>query len=514
MSIGDIESAQDSRSGNDFGDLVIERRRRPDERREGRPEWVKRSAKGMAYVAASTLGAFAISIAAFALAMLVHLRGPFGDGGVTAPFEAYVHVLWGAGFIRAGLFLTRRHHRNRRYRGYADEVGEGLREAMLGSLAIVVFAFFWRGGSAFRAYSYARAVFLLDWGFASIGMSLMLVGSKAVLGALRAKGHNLRTVAIVGDSTTARSFQAAMADHAETGFEVIGHLQGRRKTDGDVVTELAELDRITPVDEVILATQALSRWEIAELVSLSQLRHIKVRAVPELFGLPPTKVGLEPAGDFPLLSLLDDPLRGSRRFMKRSLDVIGCAVVLVLLSPVMLAAALAVRSSSKGSVLFSQERIGMDGRPFMMLKFRSMYAGGDHSAHAAYVEKLIKNEGDQHDGLFKMAHDPRITSAGRWLRRFSIDELPQLFNVLKGDMSLVGPRPPLSYEVAAYEEHHRRRLDVRPGMTGLWQVSGRSKLSFEDMVRLDLHYIESWTPLSDVTIMLKTIPALVRHEAS
>jgi exopolysaccharide biosynthesis polyprenyl glycosylphosphotransferase len=188
---------------------------------------------------------------------------------------------------------------------------------------------------------------------------------------------------------------------------------------------------------------------------------------------------------------------------KRACDVLVAGLGLLLLAPLLIAVALAIKLSSRGPVVFRQERTGLRGRPFTLLKFRTMVAGADQ-----LLESL--RERNEADGpLFKLRHDPRVTRVGRFLRRYSIDELPQLVNVLKGEMSLVGPRPPLASEVALYEEWQLDRLEVRPGITGLWQVSGRSELSFEDYIRLDLFYVENWSIAYDLFILSKTIPLLV-----
>jgi lipopolysaccharide/colanic/teichoic acid biosynthesis glycosyltransferase len=214
----------------------------------------------------------------------------------------------------------------------------------------------------------------------------------------------------------------------------------------------------------------------------------------------------------------NEPVPVAGRLVKRCMDVILGTLVLVIAAPFMALAALAVRLDSPGSVLFRQARTGMGGRPFQMLKFRTMHHGADSAPHEEYVASLINGSGrtigSGNGGLFKLVDDDRVTRVGRFLRRFSLDELPQLFNVLRGDMSLVGPRPPIPYEVSRYSDWHGRRLDVRPGMTGLWQVSGRSRLSYDDMVRLDLRYIDTWSLGRDVLIMLKTMPAMARGDAS
>jgi len=200
----------------------------------------------------------------------------------------------------------------------------------------------------------------------------------------------------------------------------------------------------------------------------------------------------------------------------RAIDLIGAVLALLVTFPGMVIAAIAVRTTSKGPVLFRQERVGRGGDRFSMLKFRTMHTGADAALHRRYVASLIRGQArEQGDaGLYKLVDDERVTSVGRALRRLSIDELPQLLNVVMGHMRLVGPRPALQFEVDLYEEWQLRRLSVKPGMTGLWQVSGRSRLTYEDMVRLDLRYIDSWSPLQDIRILLRTVAAVVRREAS
>jgi len=207
--------------------------------------------------------------------------------------------------------------------------------------------------------------------------------------------------------------------------------------------------------------------------------------------------------------------------IKRAMDIAGGAIMLILCAPMLLIIAVAIKVSSKGPVFFRQTRVGQYGQHFTFLKFRSMQVNNDHSVHKEFITKFIASEASKQnakgngEGVFKLTNDKRITRVGRFLRRTSLDELPQFLNVLKGNMSLVGPRPPIPYELAAYQTWHRRRLlEVKPGITGLWQVSGRSRVSFDDMVRLDLRYATSWSPSLDFTILMRTPLAVIKGEGA
>ena len=203
------------------------------------------------------------------------------------------------------------------------------------------------------------------------------------------------------------------------------------------------------------------------------------------------------------------------RSTKRMMDIVASAAALVLFAPLFFLVAALVKLSSRGPVFFKQERLGQFGKEFTFLKFRSMYVNNDHKIHAEFMKKVINgdHDGKTEDGsepVYKMINDPRITKVGRFLRRTSLDELPQFFNVLRGDMSLVGPRPPLAYECQEYDLWHRRRvLEVKPGVTGLWQVRGRSRIRFDDMVRLDLQYVRNWSLWLDIQILMQTPKAVL-----
>jgi len=221
---------------------------------------------------------------------------------------------------------------------------------------------------------------------------------------------------------------------------------------------------------------------------------------------------------YPDLSEREDGRKLSR-LTKRMMDVVGSSLALAFFSPLFLVIAAAVKLTSSGPVFFRQRRVGQHGNTFVFLKFRSMYTNNDAKVHKQYVQKLIAGKADKHpssgngQGVYKLTKDSRITRVGAFLRKTSLDELPQFLNVLKGEMSLVGPRPPIPYEVEAYDIWHRRRLlEAKPGITGLWQVSGRSRVKFDDMVRLDLQYARNWSPWMDIKILLRTPSAMVLGE--
>jgi|1186.fasta_scaffold04810_2 exopolysaccharide biosynthesis polyprenyl glycosylphosphotransferase len=235
---------------------------------------------------------------------------------------------------------------------------------------------------------------------------------------------------------------------------------------------------------------------------------IELLVSPGLVEIAGPRLHVRPFVGLPLLSIEEPTFSGWKRVLKGALDRSGAALAILLIAPVLVAISLAIRLSSHGPVLYRQERVGAHGKRYTMFKFRSMVDGAD----AKLQELLTLNEG--HGLLFKMRQDPRVTPVGKFLRRFSLDELPQLFNVLTGTMSLVGPRPPLPHEVERYDTSIRRRLLVKPGLTGLWQISGRSDLSWEESVRLDLRYVENWSLALDLLILWKTAAAVVRSRGA
>jgi len=228
-----------------------------------------------------------------------------------------------------------------------------------------------------------------------------------------------------------------------------------------------------------------------------------VRIVPDLFQMAFSRVAVDNLNGIPLLGTREPVLRDWQVLFKRILDVLMASLGLLILSPLLLVIAVAIRLDSPGPVIFKQRRVGRHGAEFTCLKFRSMFCDAESKVC------LLRDQNEATGPLFKMRNDPRMTRAGRFLRRTSLDELPQFWNVLRGEVSVIGPRPALPSEVKEYAPWHQRRLEVPPGITGLWQVSGRSDLTFDEMVLLDVYYIENWSPFLDLRILLKTIPTVI-----
>jgi exopolysaccharide biosynthesis polyprenyl glycosylphosphotransferase len=369
---------------------------------------------------------------------------------------------------------------------------------------------------------------VLDFALALASYSTFRLAVRAAQSAVRRREVNLIPTLVVGLGHEAGLCVREMKERRELGYRVIGVVSTGGPT--EFVTEfegvpvvcgverLAEAIRDTGANEVIITDPRVSGDLLFNvMIRVGRRRGVEFRLAPSLFNCLPRKTEVDQIGALPMIRLFREPLPSAARATKRLFDIVVAGVTLIVLSPVWLLIALLIKLDSRGKVLYKQERVGMDGRLFLFFKFRTMRAGADDRAHREYQQKFITGQPDTNLGegvrpVYKMRDDPRITRVGRVLRRLSLDELPQLWNVLSGDMSVVGPRPPIPYEVEAYELWHRRRLDMKPGLTGLWQVSGRNRLTFEEMVKLDLFYIENWSPLLDLKIILRTLPVMLRGD--
>jgi exopolysaccharide biosynthesis polyprenyl glycosylphosphotransferase len=411
-----------------------------------------------------------------------------------------------------------------RIRGEFSLVDDSLRlfkATAIGSLLIVAVAFLYRGGFAYRSFSYARGVFLVDFVFALASIGLIRYVVRAMQTIVRRRQINLIPTLVVGRGTEAALFIKEMRERPTLGYRVIGvvdiaPLEGREGETYEGVPVVSNLDglpeaiRDSGANEVIIADTNVNADALFEvMIRCGRRRGVEFRIAPSLFNCLPRKTEIDQIGVLPMIKLFREPLSSGARLLKRTCDIVISALAIILLLPLWLLIALLIKLDSRGSVFYTQERVGMDGRLFLVFKFRTMTAGADSEVHRQYQKAFIEGRAEANLGAddrptYKLLADPRITRIGKMLRRTSLDEVPQLLNVLMGDMSVVGPRPPIPYEVEAYELWHRKRLDMKPGLTGLWQVSGRNRLPFEEMVRLDLFYIENWSLLLDLKIILRT----------
>jgi exopolysaccharide biosynthesis polyprenyl glycosylphosphotransferase len=316
---------------------------------------------------------------------------------------------------------------------------------------------------------------------------------------------------IVGSGTVARQLAAKLRSYGEYGVELVGFVDGTGRDgaeeDPEVLGDVSELDRICRalcVDRVVIAFSAVSHEELINVVDTAARLQLQVSIVPRLFEGVSQVVEIDNVHGMTLHGLRGLTRTRSSLRLKRAIDILIAGTGLLALSPVMIAAAIVVKASSPGPVFFRQRRIGRSDEAFRMFKFRTMYQGAD----ALKTELLHLNEAS--GPMFKIAADPRVTRVGRWLRRTSIDELPQLLNVLRGDMSLVGPRPLVPDEDGHVIGWHRARLDLTPGLTGPWQVLGRNAIPFAEMVRIDYLYVAEWSLWNDVKLLIRTAPLVLR----
>lgn len=442
------------------------------------------------------------------------------DLGLNTPFAPYAAIALLAVPVR---ILALWYYGSYSFKGvftYATELLTVTKATFLASMILIAFTFLYRGGFEFREFSYSRGIFILDLFIALLLFSVFHLFLRFVQTRFRRLQINLVPTLVVGDGEEADETIKMLESNRDYGYKVVG----RVPTSGnpgtvDGIPNVGNLETLASTikrlgaQEVIITDSKIPKSVLFEtLMRSGRSRKVEFRLTPSLFNYIPQKTSIGQIGVLPMITLFREPLSDAERILKRISDIAFSTAVIVVLSPLLAFIAIAVKVTSKGSVFFLQERVGMDGRTFTFIKFRSMIADADDSAHREVYVANIKNESEESEAFGKVPNDPRITPVGRILRRFSLDELPQFFNVIRGDMSVVGPRPPIPYEVEEYELWHRKRLDMKPGITGLWQVSGRNRLTFEEMVRLDLYYIENWSLFLDLKILILTLPAILRGE--
>ena len=383
-----------------------------------------------------------------------------------------------------------------------------LRVVLVGNTVLATFAYL------LPLRELSRAWFIL---FAALSAMLLLAEKllvRVMARYVRSKGLNYRTLLIVGTGRRALEIAGMIEGHKGWGYKILGFVSdGHRLSNGWAryrifgtvpdLKKILENPKMEPIDEIVFAVTRKKLDEMKQIFLMCEELGIRTRVAMNIFQNRVARLEVEELEGVPFLTFTTTPSNETHLALKRLLDVAVSLMMLALGLPIIVFAALAIRLTSPGSVLFKQERLGLNGRIFTLYKFRTMI----EDAHRRREEVSHLNE--MTGPVFKSKSDPRITPVGRFLRKFSLDELPQLWNVLKGDMSLVGPRPPIPEEVESYHRWHRRRLSMKPGLTCLWQVSGRNNVDFDRWMELDLQYIDNWSPSLDLKILLRTIPAVL-----
>jgi exopolysaccharide biosynthesis polyprenyl glycosylphosphotransferase len=461
---------------------------------------LERAARVLSLLALDFLGVLGAIFTALAVKELVRGDFVFNEELQTAmDYVPFVFTVTALLFARSGLY-GRRESRP----GFTAIVA-GLFEATFVSL---VFALV--NGLDFSSYYifYGGLLFGLIW-----VSSLRWLYEEATAVALRALGRTRRAILVGSGVQVEAVARALVADTSATRYEPVGYISLSPELDtglhdlGGIGDLPAVLDRLQ-VHEVIIADPDFPQEEAFDLVDRCHERGVAVRIAPTTMEIMTHHHELVPGQSVPLFELKAPVFEGMDFVTKRAFDFVSASAMLIFLAPLLLGIALAIKLSSRGPVLYRSRRPGIGGQPFDCLKFRTMHTDADQRQED--LEDLNEASG----ALFKIREDPRVTGVGRLLRRFSLDELPQLVNVLRGEMSMVGPRPLPMRDYERLVDWHRKRYLVLPGITGLWQVSGRAELDFDELVRLDFLYLERWSVFLDLSIMVKTIPAVLRRKGA
>lgn len=360
-----------------------------------------------------------------------------------------------------------------------------------------------------------------------VGAVLLLffrwLGRRGIVRARAKHGHCITKLLVVGSVPAVCDLTTSLAREPWSGYAVVGACIPGCTEPGEIDVrgvgtiptfgnESHVVGAVTATEShavAVTATEQLDGRRIRDLSWDLEKLNIDLLVAPGMVDIAGPRLHMRPVAGLPLIHIEKPQYHGAKRFQKRLFDITFSSLVLMVGAPLLIAIAFAIKFTSKGPVFYRQERIGLDGDAFEMIKFRTMVDGADRMLDE--IADLNESDGGV---LFKIREDPRVTGVGRFLRKYSLDEIPQFINVLRRDMSVVGPRPPLATEVTSYDDYARRRLLVRPGITGLWQVSGRADLSWEDSVRLDLFYVENWSMMADLLIAVKTVKAVFSHSGA
>lgn len=368
----------------------------------------------------------------------------------------------------------------------------------------------------FQPQASSRLLFPFVWATAIVFLCCGRLVISVLVGALYKLGLGETRLLVVGSGRLAKMVMQHITANPVLGYSIVGFLHDLNEPPSDfgrfkmlgTIDDLGLVIRSMQVDEVIIALPAQMHQYAVRSVKMCERLGASFKLIPDLYELSLSRIDMEAIEGIPLIGIKQVSLNKLQQFIVRMVDIVVASLVLLIGSPIWLCIALSVKLSSPGPILNKQTRVGLDGEWFDMLKFRSMYM----DAEQRLADLMAKNEAQ--GPLFKMKDDPRRTPVGKFLRRTSLDEIPQMINILRGEMSLVGPRPPIPREVAQYEDWQKRRLAIKPGLTGLWQVRGRSDISFDEGVLMDLYYIENWSMRLYFQILLRTIPAVLSRRGA
>ena len=442
------------------------------------------------------VSAFTAAAAWVSFANLTHLRDSVMSARlVNVIFFVVMLVGWNIGL--SSLLL----YRSKRLANWRHELGDSIKGTSLCSLMLAAVTLVAQWDVV------TRDVLLGFWLLGSAMMFVMRMAKRGILRQFRLHGRNLRRMVIVGTGARAQQVAEMIADHPELGYQLIGFIDNVNEPGVlGPLDQMAQILSKNVVDEMLIALPIKTFYEeMANIVQIAEDQGVTVRMLSDLFNLRLARAVADQLEDTPIISLYTGPQINWMMTLKRVIDVIGATVLITILAPVLAIIALLIKLTSRGPVFFIQERVGYNKRRFRMFKFRTMVP--DAEQRQDEVEHLNEVSGP----VFKIRNDPRVTPIGAFLRKTSLDELPQFFNVLRGDLSLVGPRP---MSVRDFERFHEfwfnRRFSVKPGITCIWQVSGRSQTSFDQWIQQDLDYIDNWSLALDLKILCKTIPAVMR----
>jgi exopolysaccharide biosynthesis polyprenyl glycosylphosphotransferase len=422
------------------------------------------------------------------------------------PFDEYVSTEIILIALLLVVYALHKVYAHRPGRNWMDETALALSGTMTGTMLMIVLTYF------MPELSYSRGLFPLAAVTILFLLTLSRIAKNVVLNQLRKRGVSVKQVLVVGAGEVGRTVMRTIVARPELGYRVAGFVDDdptKGQSDLGRIRALGDLDNITEmvcaygIDIVIITLPWMYHRKILRIVRQCERQNVQSYIVPDLFQITISQVGIEHLGEVPMIGLREETITHGWRVVKRVVDIFAALGALILGAPIWLLISLAIVLDSPGPVIFRQTRLGERERPFTFFKFRTMVRGAE-----SQKETLLEGNGADRR-LFKMKDDPRVTRVGRWLRKHSMDEIPQFINVLRGDMSIVGPRPAIPSEVEGYLPWHRHRLDVPAGITGMWQVSGRSDLSFDEAALLDIWYAENWSFLLDLEIMVKTVGVML-----